>query len=112
MPYRTADILRAGDMTARITLSSPTLTSDEDEISGFTPLAENVPASKRMLRGRELLDAGRDVSEQWTEFRIRYRDGLDSSKRLTDGGRHYDIESIDDPTGARRVLLITAKVVR
>jgi SPP1 family predicted phage head-tail adaptor len=106
------DNLPAGDLNQRITLASPALSDDEDEISGYTTLAENVPASKRALRGREIMESGRDVSEQWTEFRIRYREGLDATKRVTHGETDYDVEGIDDPTGNRRVLIITAKVVK
>jgi SPP1 family predicted phage head-tail adaptor len=108
---RRDDDVRAGELTARVTLRGTVLNEDDEEIQGAV-LAENVPAQKRVLRGRELTEAGRDVAEQWTEFRIRYRAGLDSTTRLEQDGRAYNVQAIDDPTGNRRVLVISARAVR
>ena len=71
-----------------------------------------MPAQKRALRGREFDESGRPTGEQWTEFRIRYRTGLDHATRVEYGGTEYDVESLDDPTGNRRVIAILAKVVK
>lgn len=111
MSYALADMLNAGEMTQRITLRATALDSNDEPIDGAA-IAEDVPASKRALRGREIVESGRDVGEQWTEFRIRYRTGLDHATRVESAGQAYDVEAIDDPTGNRRVLVITAKVVK
>lgn len=105
------DDIGAGDLSTTITLRGTALDANDEPTDGET-IAERVPASKRALRGRELVESGRDVSEQWTEFRIRWREGLGSATRVEHNGTAYDIEGIDDPTGNRRVLIITAKVVK
>ena len=106
-----ADDLRAGDLNQRITLHGPADGDRNDEPTSGV-IAENVPAQKRALRGREILASGRDVSEQWVEWRIRYRADLGAANHLTHGSQEYDIEGIDDPTGNRRVLVIMARAVR
>jgi head-tail adaptor len=106
-----ADDLRAGDLNQRITINGPVAGSSNDE-PGSAVLAASVPAQKRALRGREVLASGRDVSEQWVEWRIRWRGDLGAANHLSHGSSQYDIESIDDPTGGRRVLVIMARVVR
>jgi SPP1 family predicted phage head-tail adaptor len=111
MPYALVEMLNAGEMSARITLRRTAHDPNDEPIPGDV-IAEDVPAQKRMLRGRELVESGRDVSEQWAEFRVRYRAGLDSATRIENDGKAYDVEAIDDPTGNRRVLVITAKVVK
>lgn len=111
MAYHVADLLNAGELIQRITLSGPVPGERNDE-PGFVAIAEGVPAAKRALRGTERLASGRDVSEQWVEWRIRWRADLDAAVKLTHGSSEYDIESIDDPTGNRRVLVIMARAVR
>ena len=108
---RKEDDVRAGELTARVTLRGTITDANDEDIPGAV-LAENVPAAKRVLRGRELFETGRDVSEQWTEFRIRYRGGLDSTTRLEHDGRAYNVQGSDDPTGNKRVLVISARVVK
>jgi head-tail adaptor len=111
MAFQREDDLPAGTLIQRITLSGP-IPGERNDEPGFAAIAEGVPAAKRALRGTEKLASGRDVSEQWVEWRIRWRAELDAAVKLTHGSSEYDIESIDDPTGNRRVLVIMARVVR
>jgi SPP1 family predicted phage head-tail adaptor len=113
MPYALVEMLNAGEMSARITLRQTAHDPNDEPIPGDV-IAEDVPAQKRALRGRELVESGRDVSENWVEFRIRYRAGLDSATQITDAdGVVYDVEGVPaDPTGNKRVIVISCKVVR
>lgn len=113
MAYALDDQLHAGQMRSVITLRAPTMNSAGDEIIDYnTIIAADVRAAKKVMRGRELEASGRQASEQWTEFRIRYQAGFDVTQRLDHDGREYDVESIDDPTGNRIVLVIQARAVK
>jgi len=54
-------------------------------------------AAKEPLSGREFFDAQQVFSENVTRFRIRYREGVDTTMRIAHGGRLYNIKSILDP---------------
>lgn len=105
------DDVRAGELNQRITLRSRDDVNAEDPTYTGTPIAENVPARKRALRGRELVASGRDVAESWVEWKLRYRDDITAAERLDHGSDQYDIEDVTDRTGNRRALYITSKRV-
>jgi SPP1 family predicted phage head-tail adaptor len=105
------DDIAAGDLNCSIALYSPQHNASGDEITGWTLIQAGIAASKRTLQGRETLDAARDTSEQLVLWTVRYRAGLDTAKRLTHAGSHYDIVALVDPTGNRRRLDITTKLV-
>lgn len=109
---RREDDIAAGDMTQSIALYSPVRNASGDEIVSWALIVAGVAAEKRSMQGRETRDAGRDTSEQLVQWGIRYRTGIDTATRLTHAGSNYDILAIDDPTGNRRRLNITAKLVR
>ena len=111
MAYKIGEQVSAGDLNHRVSLEAPTYNPSGDEITGHSAVA-TVWASVEPLRGRELVESGRDVSEQWTRIRIRYRAGLDTIKRAVHGSDIYDIESIIDPFGSRKVLELMCKIVR
>lgn len=108
---RREDYIPAGEMTARITLRGTALDANDQWVIG-SPIAENVPARKQALRAREIFEAGRDAAEMWTEFRIRWRAGLDTVARIEHDGQDYNVDAVVDPTGNRRVLVLTARAVR
>jgi SPP1 family predicted phage head-tail adaptor len=105
------DNLPAGSLTQRVTLRGTILDANDEEITGAL-IAENVPAAKRALRAREIFESGRNVSEAWAEFRIRWRTGLNSVTRLENDGQQFNVDSVVDPTGNKRVLILTARVLR
>lgn len=108
---RPADDLGAGKLDQRINLLAPTYSPSGDEITGYTSIVANVPAEKRAVRGREMLAAARDVSEVFVVWRIRWRTGVNAIARLTHGADIYDVEAVVDPTGHRRVLELTARII-
>lgn len=105
------DDIAAGDLNCFIALYAPSYNSSGDEITGYDLIAAGIPASKRTLQGRETLEAARDTSEQLVQWTIRYRAGVDAAKRLTHAGSNYDIVAAVDPTGNRRRMDITTKLV-
>ena len=108
---KAADDIAAGDLNCSISFYSPVLNADGDEIESWSLIVAGIAAAKRALQGRETREAGRDTSEQLVQWTIRYRTGLDAATRLTHAGSNYDIVAIVDPTGSRRRLDITAKLV-
>lgn len=109
---RRDDDIAAGELTQQVALYGPVMNEGGDEVADWSLIASGIPAKKESMRGRELVDSGRDTSEQFVLWVIRWRTGIDTATRLTHAGTDYDIEAIDDPTGNRRRLNITAKVVR
>lgn len=105
------DDIAAGDLNCSIALYGPTRNASGDEITGWSLIVAGVAASKRPLQGRETLDSARDTSEQMILWTIRYRAGLDATKRITHAGSNYDVVALVDPTGSRRRLDITTKLV-
>lgn len=111
MPHYTAENLRAGDLNKRVTLQAEIRNPTEDEVIGYSPIA-TVWASIEPVRGRELVESNRDISEEWTRIRIRYRAGLDTVKQALHGSTQYDVESIINPQSSNRVLELMCKAVR
>jgi SPP1 family predicted phage head-tail adaptor len=60
------------------------------------------------LSGREYFSAKQVASDVTTRFRTRYFAGITSKHRLFLNGQQYDIESVQDPDGRRRELIIMA----
>jgi SPP1 family predicted phage head-tail adaptor len=112
MPHYFAESLRAGELNKRVTLQAPQYNSAGDEIIGHTDVM-TVRAQMVPIRGRELVEANRDVSEQWTLMKIRYRAGLETTiNRVVHGTTEYDVESIVNPHQSNRVLELTCRAVR
>jgi SPP1 family predicted phage head-tail adaptor len=105
------DDVRAGEMNLLVSLYGTTDTGDPGT-SAESLLAAGIAAAKRPLRGREADDSGREISEQWAVFSIRWRSDVDTAKTLTHAGDRWNIDAVDDPTGNRRKLEITARKVR
>jgi len=86
----------AGPLDRRITLQSPSVL--ERGAAGDAPVVyttvATVWASRRDLRGREVLAAGTTVAEGETTLVIRYRSDVRPSWRVVMDGRNYDIQSI------------------
>lgn len=106
------DDVRAGDLDQRVTLSEPVYNNRGDRIEGYNPVHLRVPAAKRSMRGREMLDAGRDVSEHWAIFTIRYRPDVTERMRITHRNEDWNIEAVDNVNGSDRKLELTCKRVK
>lgn len=111
MPHFPAENLSAGALNKRVTLQAPAYNPSGDEITGYTDVT-TVWASIEPVRGRELTESNRDISEEWTRIRIRYRAGLDTVKQVIHGSTQYDVESIINPQSSNRVLELMCKAVR
>ena len=62
--------------------------------------------SDSLAAGR-LFAEGQVQSEIKTLFYVRYLAGIDESMRVVCDGENYDIQSVSDPQGNRRELLIS-----
>lgn len=104
--------MRAGKLRYRVSIMEPVETQNEygEAITTWNALAV-VWASKEDLAGREYFAAQQTESEVTTRFRMRYHAGLTSKMRLTLSGTDYDIQSIADPDGRTRELVIMARAV-
>lgn len=104
-------MVSAGDLNQRVTIQQPVYNSGGDEIVGWSAIA-TVWAAIRHMRGRELIDSGRDTSEQFATIRIRYRTGLDHAQRIVHKSTNYDIEAISNVNEENAVLELTCKAVK
>jgi SPP1 family predicted phage head-tail adaptor len=111
MPHFIAENLRAGDLNKRVTLQAPTYNPSGDEITGYDDVL-TASASIEPIRGRELVESQRDISEEWTRIRIRYRAGLDVVKRVVHGETEYDVDSVINPQSSNRVLELMCRAIR
>lgn len=111
MAYRDRENINAGEMTRQISLDAPTYNAGGDEISGYSAVVTDLWAEKRTMRGMETDLSGRTVSVDYDMYRIRYRSGIDTVKRLRDGSQTYDITRVDNVNGRNRVIELTCKVV-
>ena len=108
--------MEAGKLRHRVELQTAT---EGRSTSGAVTRTWSPPASTvtvhaeiRDLAGREYFDAATVQSEVTTKIRIRYRSGIIPKMRAVWGSHIYDIESVVDPEGRQRELLLMAKEVR
>jgi len=90
--------LRAGDLRHRITIQTPSETSDG--IGGMTTTwstFKKIWAAIWPLRGAEYLAAMQITSEITHKIRIRYLSGVTPKMRILFGTRYFDIQSIINP---------------
>lgn len=103
--------MKAGELRHRITLEQPSETQDKygEVLTSWTTLA-TVYARKEDLTGRELFQAQQVNASVSTRFTIRHRPGLTAKLRVNHGGTIYNIESIQDPDGrSRQIVLICSR---
>lgn len=100
-------MLDPGTLRARISLQSKVITQDSTgaPVETWSEIAA-LWAAKEPLSGREFFDAQGVFEEAMVRFRIRYREGVESSLRIAHGGRIYNIKSIIDPEERHRELAL------
>lgn len=99
--------MRAGALRHTITIQTRTVT--RDSYGGETETwadSATVPASVESLSGREYWAARQTMASEIVRFRIRWRQGVTADCRIVWDGRTWDIESVQDPDGRRRELVI------
>jgi len=101
--------MQAGKLRHRITIEAPTGTQNKygEPVEGWAPFAE-VYASREDLTGREQFLAQQVKADVTTRFVVRYLDGVSAKMRILSDGVSYNIESVADPDGKRRTLVIVA----
>lgn len=101
--------MEAGKLRHLITIEAPTEAQDKygEPVQGWTQVAE-VWASREDLSGREWFAAQQVQADVTTRFRIRYRDGIRATMRVTSDGVTYNILSAADPDGKSRTLVLLA----
>lgn len=95
-----------GALRRRLLLEAPVATPDG--LGGATQSFEIIAAvwgRVEWLSGREHWVRGRPEQAATHRVTLRWRDGVDSGRRLRDGARLYDIRSVADPDGGRRRLV-------
>lgn len=105
--------MEAGKLNNRITIQTYTDTKDSKGqkikvwSDAFTIWAEVVSSTSR-----EFYNAQKNNSETEIVFKVRYRTGITTLKRIKYNGVYYEI--VGDPVdvkGQRKELLISAKVI-
>lgn len=106
--------MQAGRLDQRVTIERATITQDDwgQVTETWAPLA-TVWAAVEPLNGREFIAAASVQSEVTTRMRLRYRNDLASTDRITHEGTVYDIQAIINPRSgdAELVLMCEAKQV-
>lgn len=109
--------MRAGKLRHRITFEAPGLTQDPatgEELSGWVPVWEKVPASVEPLSARDLIAAQAGQSEASGRMVIRYRAGVLPTMRILHRGDVYNIQGqpMPDPdSGLEYLTILVAKGV-
>ena len=107
--------MRAGRLRQRINLLKKTSHLDPagQEVGGWEVVAEKVPASILFKSGMEKRRGEQTESVATYEVRIRYRGDVNSTMRvqhiLRGEEKLYEIESVGDPMGRTRELLLVCK---
>jgi SPP1 family predicted phage head-tail adaptor len=106
-------VINAGELRSRVTLQ--TLTRTRTAGGGYTDTATDIAtvwARVRALQGSERQRAMQNGAVNPYEVQVRYRAGLNSTKRVIyhhpDGDRTLNIRSVYDPTETREELLMDA----
>jgi SPP1 family predicted phage head-tail adaptor len=106
-------MIRAGELTQRITIQRDSGTvkdSYNQTIPAWTDVA-TVWAGVITTGGREFFAAQRLNAETSAVFKIRYRTGLDTEKRILWGDRVFGVININDVDARHVEMLISAKEV-
>lgn len=106
-----SEVISAGELRHRVTLQSPVMNAGGDEVDSWSDLA-TVFGGRRSMRGSEVMASGRDVSNQYSTWVIRYRSGVDAAKRLVHGSDTYEIDDVSNVNGANTVIEITCRLVK
>lgn len=102
--------MEAGKLRHLITIEEPTESQNEygEPVESWATFAQ-LWASRGDLAGREYFAAQQTQAEVTTRFRLRYVDGITAKMRVSSDGVLYQINSVQDPDGRRRELIIMAE---
>ena len=102
--------MRGGAMDRRIVIEQVTTVNNTfgEDVETWTTFA-TVWCHVKPIRGQEVFQTDQTVAVQQTQFRIRYRTGIDEKMRIVYDGDTYDIISILE-LGRREGLDIMATV--
>lgn len=102
--------MRAGKLRHRITIEEPVESQDDygEEVRWWQPLPflSETWAEKEDLSGRELFQAQQVNALVTTQFTLRYRTDVNARMRIKHDGQYYGIESVQDPDGEKKKLLL------
>lgn len=101
--------MRAGKLRHRIRIEAPGTVQDKygEPVEGWTTFAE-VWASREDLTGREAFAAQQVNAEVTTRFGLRFLPGMTANMRVQCEGIGYDLQSVADPDGRGRELVLYA----
>jgi len=102
--------MRVGRMDRRITLQTnmPAQDAYGEPIEAWSDIA-TVWASVAPKSATERFESDQEHAQAQTEFRVRWRAGIDAADRITYNGQVYDITGVIE-LGRREGLLITGVV--
>jgi SPP1 family predicted phage head-tail adaptor len=102
--------MRAGQLRYRIAIEKPVEVQDEyGEVVRTWEVHTLAFAKKEDLAGREYFAGQQLQSEVTTRFRTRHIEGTTSTMRIVCEGVIYDIDSVQDPDGRKRELILMGK---
>ena len=104
--------MRIGTLRHLLTIEAPTATANDygEPVEGWATFAQ-VYGSREDLTGREALMAQQIASDVTTRFTMRHLAGVTSKMRIRTADVVYGIESVQDPDGRNRQLVLMAKRV-
>ena len=108
---------RAGAFRESITIEQPPTTQNtfgENKAYDFSLWTTfcTTRAEKASGPGREFRQTEREISEQFEYFAIRYRSTQpDTTMHVVWKSRRYHIRAVTDVEGARRVLMLTCRLI-
>lgn len=111
---------RGGPMRNRIEILVASVARGADggtELDWANPASRwEVMAGYAEFRQRETDQAGRETSASNGQFWIRYRAAIaaaaDNSMRVIHRGTTWDVERVEDASGARRVLMLYTRLLQ
>lgn len=103
-------LLNTGALRHKVTIERKVSVQDPetgDITESWVPFAANIYARIESLSANEFMKAQEIQSKQTGRITIRYRDGIDSSMRITRPGRVYNIVGrLEDNDSGRQWLMI------
>lgn len=104
--------MRAGRLDKRVTIRSRGDTRDEYGAAVPTwPTLAEVWAQRLQQTGREFLAGDKDTAERGVVWRIRWRDDIDETMRVSFEGQEYDIVEVRELGRKAGLELHTTAVV-
>ena len=104
--------LHSGDLDQRVTIAQKVYSSPPDEVASYSTVA-TVWAEVDFRPGNESVEGNREINKQIMTVKIRFREDVNSTMRLTYRSVEYDIRDIA-PGGKlnREFLTLECRAVR